>query len=57
LFQDHRNSNLEASGIAMTCSLHQAVPSSLRVTISVGDIWGERTVVRVWGFEPKHGVK
>jgi hypothetical protein len=22
LFQDHRNSNLEASGVAMTCSFH-----------------------------------
>jgi hypothetical protein len=22
LFQDHRNSNLEASGIAMTCTFH-----------------------------------
>jgi hypothetical protein len=29
---------LEASGISMTCSLHQAVPSSLQVTVSIGDI-------------------
>jgi hypothetical protein len=57
LLQDYRNSNLEASGIAMTCSLHQAIPSSLQVTVPVGDIWGERTVFRVRGSEPKHGVK
>jgi hypothetical protein len=36
--QDHRNSNLEASGIAMTCSLHEAVPGSLQITVPVGDI-------------------
>jgi hypothetical protein len=38
LFKDHRDSNLEASRVAMTCSLHQAVPSSLQVTVPVGNI-------------------
>jgi hypothetical protein len=38
LFQDHRDSNVEALGVAMTCSLHQAVPGSLQVTIPIGDI-------------------
>jgi hypothetical protein len=45
LFQDHCDSNLEASGVAMTCSLHQAVPSSLQVTVPVRDIWEKETIV------------
>jgi hypothetical protein len=38
LFQDRCNSNLEASGVAMTCSFHQAVPGSLQVVVSVRNI-------------------
>jgi hypothetical protein len=45
-FQDHRNGNLEAVGMTMVCSLHQAVPSRFQVAVSVRDIWDRRTVVR-----------
>jgi hypothetical protein len=38
LFQDHCNSNLEASGVAVTCSFHQAVLGSLQVVVSVRNI-------------------
>jgi hypothetical protein len=38
LFQDHRDRNVEASGIAVTCSFHQAVPGSLQVVIPVRNI-------------------
>jgi hypothetical protein len=38
LFQDHRNRNMEASGIAMTCSFHQAIPGSLQVVVPVRNI-------------------
>jgi hypothetical protein len=37
-FQDHYNSNLEASGVAVTCSFHQAIPGSLQVVVSVRNI-------------------
>jgi hypothetical protein len=35
---DHRNNNIEASGIAMTCSFHQAIPGSLQVVVPVRNI-------------------
>jgi hypothetical protein len=38
LFQDHRDSNVEASGIAMTCSFHQAIRGSLQVVVPVRNI-------------------
>jgi hypothetical protein len=46
LFQDHRDGNLEALGMTMTCCLHQAVPSRFQVTVPVGNIGDRRTVVR-----------
>jgi hypothetical protein len=38
LFQDHRDGNLEASGMTMARNLHQAVPSSFQVIVPVGNI-------------------
>jgi hypothetical protein len=38
LFQDHHDGNLEALGMTMARSLHQAVPSSFQVTVPVGSI-------------------
>jgi hypothetical protein len=38
LFQDHCDSNVEASGIAMTCSFHQAIPGGLQVVVPVRNI-------------------
>jgi hypothetical protein len=38
LFQDHRNSNVEASGIAMTCSFHQVIPGSLQTVVPIRNI-------------------
>jgi hypothetical protein len=38
LFQDHRDGNLEALGVTVARSLHQAVPSSFQVTVPVGNI-------------------
>jgi hypothetical protein len=38
LFQDHHDDNLEALGMTMARSLHQDVPSSLQVTVPVGNI-------------------
>jgi hypothetical protein len=38
LFQDHRDGNLEASGMTMARSLHQAIPSGFQVTVPVGNI-------------------
>jgi hypothetical protein len=38
LLQDHFDSNLEASGMTMACSLHQAVPGNLQVTVPIGDV-------------------
>jgi hypothetical protein len=38
LFQDHRDGNLEASGMTMARSLHQAIPSGFQVTEPVGNI-------------------
>jgi hypothetical protein len=38
LFQDHRDNNVEASGIAMTCSFHQAIPERLQVVVPVRNI-------------------
>jgi hypothetical protein len=35
LFQDHRDGNVEASGITVTCSFHQAIPGSLQVVVPV----------------------
>jgi VanZ family protein len=46
LFQDHRDSNLEAVGMTMVCCLHQAVPSRFQVTVPVRDICDRGTVVR-----------
>jgi hypothetical protein len=38
LFQDHRDSNVEASGVAVTCNFHQAITGSLKVVIPVTNI-------------------
>jgi hypothetical protein len=38
LFQDHRDSNLEAVGMSMVRRLHQAVPSRFQVVVLVRDI-------------------
>jgi hypothetical protein len=38
LFQDHRDDNLEASGMTVARSLHQAVPSSFQVTVPIRNI-------------------
>jgi hypothetical protein len=46
LFQDHRDSNLEAVGMTMIRCLHQAVPSRSQVVVLVRDIWDRGTVVR-----------
>jgi hypothetical protein len=55
LFQDHRDSNVEASGIAMTCSFHQAVPGSLQVVIPVRNIWRKRKdSCWKWDLKLKH---
>jgi hypothetical protein len=34
-FQDYRDDNLEALGVTLACSLHQAVPSSFQDTVPV----------------------
>jgi hypothetical protein len=54
LFQDHRDSNLEAVGVTMVCGLHQAIPSRFQVTVPIRDIWDRGTVVR---SGCKHGIK
>jgi hypothetical protein len=36
--KDHRDGNLEASGMTVACSLHQAVPGSFQITVPVEDI-------------------
>jgi hypothetical protein len=38
LLQDHRDGDVEASGIAVTCSFHQAIPGSLQVVVPVRNI-------------------
>jgi hypothetical protein len=38
LFQDHRDGDLDASGMTVACSLHQADPSNFQVTVPIGDI-------------------
>jgi hypothetical protein len=38
LFRDHRDGNIEASGIAVTCSFHQAIPGSLQVVVPIRNI-------------------
>jgi hypothetical protein len=38
LFQDHRDGNLEALGMTMARSLHQAIPGSFQVTVPIENI-------------------
>jgi hypothetical protein len=38
LFQDHRDGNLEALGMTMAHSFHQAIPGGFQVTVPVGNI-------------------
>jgi hypothetical protein len=57
LFQDHRNSNLEASGVAMTCSFHQAVPRSLQVTVPVREDWKREQLLKHEDLSLSMGVK
>jgi hypothetical protein len=38
LHPDHRDCNVEASGIAVICSFHQAVPGSFQVVVPVRNI-------------------
>jgi hypothetical protein len=55
LFQDHRDGNVEASEIAMTCSFHQAIPGSLQVVVPVRNIWRKETDSRwMWDLKLKH---
>jgi hypothetical protein len=46
LFQDHRDSNLEAVGMTTVCCLRQAVPSRFQVIVPIRDIWDRGVIVR-----------
>jgi hypothetical protein len=57
LFQDHRDSNLEGTGVTMVRGLHQAVPGRLQVVVPVRDIRSKGVEVRGKKSRCGHKVK